>query len=284
MRNINKSFQICLYNIRKWFANPRIYILALLLVIFVINYVGPISRFSKSVGYRVSPWIFPYISDYYFTQMLMMLGLIFLFCDAPFMDEGQTYFIIRSGRFTWGLGQVFYIMIGTACYFLFIIILSTLVIAPNMFFSLGWGKVMGTLAQTNAGLLYKIPLPISHQIQLLYSPIQAFLTSFFLEWCAGTMLGLIVFVVNINFSRAMGVIVASAVAMLDTVIFNALPFFMNHFSPVSMARLSILDPSGLSLRPTNVYSYIFFIIGIIILTAISLFSALKRDVIVLPTI
>ncbi len=280
MDKLCKSFSICINNIRKWFTNPRIYILCALLIIIVVYYVGPIRAFSRNVGYRVTPWVFSFLSDSFQVQMWIMLGIVFLFCDAPFIDEGQPYLMIRSGRITWGVGQVLYIMLGTAIYFLFITFVSLIVLSPNMFLSTDWGKVLRTLAQgSNAKML-----PISNKIVTLYSPINSFALSLLLEWCAGTMLGLIIFVANIRLNRAMGAIIASAVVFMDILIVNTLPYSMFRFSPVSMARLSILDPTGLSLFPSNTYAYIFFAVSILILSVISVLSVRKCDIQILPQV
>lgn len=284
MDKIRIPSSICIYNIRKWTATPRIYILGILLVIFVYFYVSPIINFSSSVGYRVTPWAFPYFTDFVITQLLMMLGIVFLFCDAPFTDLGYPYFLIRSGRISWAVGQVFYIMLGTAIYFLFIVLISMLILLPNIFPSFEWGKVLSTLAQTNVGPSFNLLLPINEQIQFLYTPIQALGFSLLLEWCAGTILGLVIFITNMFVGRAMGAIIASAIVLLDIVIKNAFPNYMYRFSPVSMARLTVLDPSGLSARPTTLYACIFFASGIIILGVAAVLSARKQEIQVLPPV
>ncbi|NLL05301.1 MAG: hypothetical protein GX270_05835 [Clostridiaceae bacterium] len=51
---------------------------------------------------------------------------------------------------------------------MFIILLSTIAILPNMFISSDWGKVLGTLAQTNAGQSFNIHI-ISYDIMTLMS-------------------------------------------------------------------------------------------------------------------
>lgn len=285
MDNVRKSFRISINNIRKWGTNPRIYILAMLIYIIIWTYISPISQFSKCVNYKATPWIFPYLTDFYFTQMLIMVGIVFLFCDAPFMDAGQPYLIIRSSRTTWGLGQVLYIMISTAIYLLFIIIICLIILFPNIFFSNGWGKVLSTLAQTDAREQFKILIPISYQIQAQYSPVHAFFLSFLLEWCTGVMIGLIIFITNVYLKRTIGAIVGAAFALFDIVISNAgIGLFPYHFSPVSMARLTILDQSGISALPTNLYAYIFYTVGILLLSIISVLSMRKRDIQVLPPV
>jgi hypothetical protein len=175
-------------------------------------------------------------------------------------------------------------MLSTAIYFIFIVVLSILILFPNIFLSNNWGKILSTLSQTNIGQLYGIDLPIDYRIQVMYSPLQAFGLSILLDWCAGTMLGLIIFIFNVSFNRAIGAIIASAIVFLDITISNSLPYYMNHFSPVSMARLTILDPSGLSPRPTNLYAYIFFLVSIVILSVAAVLSVRKRDIQVLPPV
>lgn len=284
MGKLREAFSIGINNIRKWFTNPRIYILAILLIILVLTYIRPLYNFSEYAGYRVTVWMFPFISNFYITQFMMMLGIVFLFCDAPFIDICQPYQLIRSGRTVWGIGQVFYIMLSSALYFLFIAFLSILVLFPNVFISNDWGKVMGTLAQADIGRSFGIYLPIDYQILTMYNPLQAFGLSILLDWCAGTMLGLIIFITNINFNRAIGAILASAVVILDISITNAFPYYLYHFSPVSMARLTIIDPSGFSTRPSSVYTFIFFFTGLIVLSVVAVLSARKHDIQVLPPI
>ncbi len=284
MGRLKKIRSNAVNNLRKWPSNPRIYMIFILLIMFLLNNISPIINFSNSTGYRVSPWIFPFFSDYVFTQMVMMFGIVFLFCDAPFMDVTQAYSIIRSGRIRWGLGQVMYIMISSAIYFLFVVVASCILLSPNIFLSNDWGKVLGTLAQTNAGQMYNVTLPISYEIQSIYTPIHAFCLSLILEWCAGTLLGLIIFILNINFNRAVGAIVASVIVCFDMVIQNALPFYMYHFSILSLARLSILDTSGLSTRPTDIYAFSFFAISITVFSFLAVFSARKSTINTLPPV
>lgn len=266
-------------NIRRWATNPRIYILVALLFILLWEYVHPIVSFSNAVEYRVSPWIFPFLSNHGYTQRIMMFGIIFLLCDAPFAHEGQPYLMIRSGRIHWVLGQLLYIMLSAAIYFFFINILIWLILFPNLVLTDDWGKVLRTLAQTTAGQEFHIGLPVSHNIQLTYTPIQAFWTSFLLEWLVGIILGLIIFIVNLHFNRrALGAAVGAAIVLLDIVIYNDMSDFIYHFSPVSMARLVILDSTGLSMRPTLFYAFSFCIGLIIVLAVIAILSVRKREI------
>lgn len=279
MLKIPSYLPIATNNIFRWRNNPRIYILIILLFILLWEFLNPIIAFSNAVGYRVTPWLFPFLSSFAYTQRIMMFGILLLFCDAPFAHEGQPYLMIRSGRTHWFWGQFLYIMISTAIYFLFINLLIWLILSPNLVYTNDWGKVLRTLAQTSAGQEFRIILPFDSGIQLNYSPMQAFFTSFFMEWLVGVTLGLIVFIVNLYCNRhALGAAAGAAVVLLDIVVYNDLSDFIYHFSPVSMARLTIIDTTGLSMRPTMLYSVLFCFCMIIILALIAVQTVRKREI------
>lgn len=166
MGKVIRIFSCCAQNLRKWPSNPRIYVLGLLLIGFLFEWVRPIADFSSAVHVSVTPWVFPYLSLSQKVLLLIMLGIVLLFCDAPFIDAHQPYVIIRSGKRDWLLGQILYIMVASALYFLFIALISTLLMLPNLTFSSEWGKIFGTLALTDAGSQFKINLPISYKFSL----------------------------------------------------------------------------------------------------------------------
>lgn len=277
-------FSIARNNLLRWMTNPRIYILAVLLLILLWSFLEGVLVFSKAMGYRVTPWAFPFLTNAVYVQRFMMLGLVFLFCDAPFLHEGQPYLLIRSGRVHWALGQILYIMVGTAIYFLFIAAVSALMLSPNLFASLEWGKIWGTLANTDAGQGYRVRLHIAAQIQSMYTPIQALGLSLLLQWCAGTLLGLVIFAANLCFKRALGAILASVLILFDIIIYNSMSDYVYRFSPLSMARLTMLDATGLSLRPSLAYAFAFFGAAIVLLSVLAVIFVRKREIQISPQI
>ena len=56
-----------------------------------------------------------------------MIPLVFIFCDAPFVDSNQMYVMLRTDRTTWGIGQVLYIFAGSFFYML-VLMMSTIVL------------------------------------------------------------------------------------------------------------------------------------------------------------
>jgi hypothetical protein len=216
--------------------------------------------------------------------LLIMLGIVLLFCDAPFIDAHQPYVIIRSGKRDWLLGQILYIMLASTLYFLFIALISVLMLMPNLTFSSQWGKILGTLALTDAGNQFEIGLPISYQLQLTYTPIAAMVWSFFMNWLVGTFLGLLMFVFNMHFKREIGAVVATALVFLEYFCFEANGFLLFSLSPVSWASLDNLDTSHTSALPSLTYA-VTALLGLnLMLMLLAVLSIRKKNIDVLPPV
>jgi len=149
---MGKSVAVCLDNFRRWGTNPRIYVLAVLILLMQETMmVGSVRNFSYWVNVPVAPWIYPFLTADWYLCMLEALGAVMLFCDAPFMNEGTPYLFVRTGRTAWLGGQILYIIAAAAIYQLFFVAAGILLLSPHMIWTLDWGKVLGTLAQTDAG-------------------------------------------------------------------------------------------------------------------------------------
>ncbi len=67
---------------------------------------------------------------------------------------------------------------------------------PNIEFSGEWGRVLKTLAQTDAPVQFGIALGIPYDIMLAYTPLAATALSALLMWFGCTILGLIMLSLN----------------------------------------------------------------------------------------
>lgn len=77
----------------------------------------PISTWLAAQHYKITPWVYPFISNSVFLQMVIVGGTLFLFSDAPFFDETQLLLIIRMNRVQWCMAQMIYICVSTMVYF-----------------------------------------------------------------------------------------------------------------------------------------------------------------------
>lgn len=279
MHRIKRVLSISFANFRKWISNPRIFVLILLLIMIVRNYLSPIIDISKSLGMSITPWVFPYLTCNCYFLLFFMLGIILLFCDAPFCDNTQPYVLIRSNKNEWLLGQIVYLVFASALYVITVILLSIIFLVPYLTFNMDWGKVLGTLSQTEAYTGIYIP----YKIQLNYSPVQAMILSFISSWIVCVFLGMIMLFFNINFRHTIGNLISCALIAMVIFARNS-PFIVTYFSPVSWASLDIIDPTNTTKYPSILL--VFSVLGILIVLLAILSNATfkRKSITLLPTL
>lgn len=280
---VKKIFSIATYSLRQWATNPRIICLFVLMSIFVWNNFKAIGELTARTGIKTNPLIFPFFSNDPVKQLILLAGIVFLFSDAPFINKNQPYIIIRSKRIPWVLGQILYIIMAGAVYFLLLMFVSILVLLPNVTLKTnGWGKIINTLAQTDMAAQINLQFGISKKITSFYSPFKAFILSFLLNWGVACFLGLIMFLINLKFNRRIGLVAGGVIIFFDILVINALPPAFYYFSPVSLSRLSVLDPMGVSMFPNLTYPFIFFSVSIAVLSFLLVLNVRKIPVEIKP--
>ncbi|MCF2647039.1 hypothetical protein [Niallia circulans] len=283
MKLFNVASYVCLQNFRKWQVDYRVWIIAILLFMFTQIFTKEIIEFSKAINIEVTPWIFPFLFTQKFVKLLFFFPLILLFCDAPFIDDNQAYVIARSGRIPWSIGQIAYIIIASSIYFLFLLFLTIIINISHIQFTSSWGKVLGTLANTNASSVIGLKTFVSRNILYYFTPLQAMWFTFFLSWLVGIVLGLVIYVINsISNTRIWGVLTASILLVLDATVTGFPSIY--RFSPVSWSNLDRIDINGTTQMPSISYIYIGLAILIIGMIILGIIANRKQSIHVLPPI
>jgi hypothetical protein len=239
--------------------------------------IEPIINFSRSVGFKPTFWFFPYLVNDYVAQMIITFGAVILFCDAPFHSPMEKYLLIRTNYRFWNAGQAMYILCASFFYLAFIVLSTLLVLLMGcgIEWSDGWGKIWGTLANTNARQQFTIPMRFDLYLYSHYSPKDAFLYSFILEWSAISLIGLVSYNIN-RIKLHIGTIFTAMLTLLDLAIANDLPFALYKISPISLAKLSVLTGNSRTKAPTMKYAIIFFAATIVIGTIIAIWNPNKK--------
>ena len=107
MNFLKTSISMCLINIRKWAYTPRIYVLALLSVIMIFDKCREIANYANNIRYNVTPWVMPFLFNSRYIRLVILFGVVLLFCDAPFISVEQPYLIIRSKKIDGQLRKYF---------------------------------------------------------------------------------------------------------------------------------------------------------------------------------
>ncbi len=274
-----KLYKAAVFGFKKWTNNPRIYVLALSLYAFVQMWTKPFLEFSQEVSVPLTPWIFPYMTCNSTFLMILMLGVVLLFCDAPFTDSTQYYILVRCGKRRWIISQFIYIIMASFVYVSVAEIFSVISISSNLQYSPAWGKVLGTLAQTNADPSLYVP----YKIQLLYTPAQAMIYSFCLAWLVSSFLGMMMLALSLVFNRAVGSAMAVVVCFFE-VFAGELPYGATYFSPVSWTSLAIIDTTNSSVHPSFSYILTFLAVAMVLFCVVSAAAFKRKDIDILPSL
>lgn len=172
MDRIRMSLRICQIRLRKTFTTPRFYVALLwIAILFHVMTVG-IRGFCEQTGVDVTFWMLPFMTRYNGDQIIIVLGALLLFCDAPFLEPNSGWQILRAGRKSWFWGNMLYIVVVSFFYTICLSMIPVLLVFPNVGWETGWGKVISTLAQTNAAYTFDQE-PLDYLILSRFSPQEA---------------------------------------------------------------------------------------------------------------
>lgn len=181
---------------------------------------------------------------------IIFLGIFILFSDLPFSDNQQMFLISRSGKRVWIFSQVFYVLIVSLMYFAFIFVCFCVVLFPNLGFdTVSWGKIIKTIAATNAGQSFNLTFNIPLSVLSDFSPLEAFLFSFGTAYAVSVILGLVVLIFNLTVKRNIGVIVSGAMVFVYMFVHMGGSNITYYFSPINWCSVLVADKNGVSFYP-----------------------------------
>lgn len=183
-------------NFRKWTANSRVWMIFFIEFAYLWISTIDIKELAVSKGIGISCFYFVIWNNEMFGRLLMFLGIVVLFCNAPFLDDQQLFVIGRVGKKTWFLGQLIYMFLASAVYFLVMAVFCILRYFPYIGFSTGWGDV----------IKYKVD---NVEIVENFSPIPSMLMVYGICVAVGFFLGLVICYVNLYKKGTLGIVIAA---------------------------------------------------------------------------
>lgn len=268
--NFFKSvWTICIQNLRKWKTDYRIWVIGILILVITWIYIDDMNRVATEIGSAMPIWIYPFIYSQFHMKLIYTLPIILIFCNAPFIDDNQTFIFIRSGRKKWICGQMLYVVLASGIYYIFLIITSLLsCIVAGGEISIEWGKTLSTVANSDiAGYLGAYFVEASKSTIIYFTPLNATWFTFLLSWLCGTTIGLLIFFCNIlTGTRFLGITTSSMFIVLSALVDTGFPKVIR-FSPISWITLDKVDVGGLTQSPSFEYCISVYLIIIALLIA-----------------
>lgn len=257
----------------------RFYFIIFINITLMKQLTDSIKDFSQLTGVKVVPCIFPFLMQQTFIQLLFLVGATMLFCDAPFIAQDSSFEMIRTGKKKWLLGKLMYVIGMSFIYTATLMLISGLLLFPQITIQKGWGKALFTLAQTNAAsVLENDYIHLDYSLMLQYEPLEAMLMSGLMAWLVCIIVGLCILVINLSFERLPGSVGGITVAML--------PYFqknfsnlhtMSFFSPGTWMNITLWNTKVRTHYPTVKYMVTFFVLSIAIMAAISFLQFERVD-------
>ena len=273
MMLVRELKSVCVINIKKWFTNPRIYILGLIMGVVLICYSYDYYKVSSEIGYGVNIlglFVSVYGGAPGFTRIMTLFGSVLLFCDAPFMDENQQFVYLRLGRKRWVAGTIIYVFVASFIYTLYLILALALGVLPNIGISAEWGELF-EVTSINSGI---IKAGITQKVLMDYSVLTSFLYMFDAVFLSCVIIGLVMYIVALFAKKGECILVGCGIIIIEGV---GLYFTENisnilfHISPLSLMQIWCLDDgSGNSYYPDMNFGIVFYVVVTIVLLLIGI--------------
>ena len=285
MKVLKSSFAFCFYRFNKWRYDYKNYVIFILLFIMIFQYTRGIYAMSQLTGERVTPWLFTFLfCDYYVAigvlKIFIFFGVVLLFCNAPFRDNTIIYLISRSNRLIWLVGDLIYIVLTSVIYIGSIFVINMICFLPRITFLNDWGKVIGTLAYTDAQMQYASTLVVSPLILDQYSYWEATLLTFVLSSLGCIFLGVLIYTIN-SLSNSYGKGISCAVFFIllsPAVNYLEKPFF-SYISPMTWVSIEQLQPIKRDGAYPNLrYTIIAYLLIIMFMSLLLFFNRMKIQI------
>lgn len=239
-------------------------------VFFMDIFLEPIKRFSLISGCKVAPWVFPFlISDGSFL-LVYMAGIICFFSGKPFMDREDRYYLIREGRRLWFTEQLSDIFASSFIITIVTVIISWLLLFPMLEFRYDWGKVIFTLAKTDAGQITGLFWNISYWFLNSHEPLEAMFISVIIISLGSCFLGMLMVLIRLYLPPAYSVGVAVVLVVYSFIVLNVNGMhekLLFQISPVSWMRITRLGYMEYGVRvawPASVSIGVFAVLLLVI--------------------
>lgn len=270
---IRKAMRIAAIQFRKERFSPKNICVFITILIYFWCLMEPVNRFAADYECKIAPYGAIFIFSDIGSQVVLAIGAVFLFCNAPYRDGDYPYLVLRSGTNSFTIGNALYMAGMAGVYVLFMIVSGMLPALGNIDWAWSWGKVWTTLARTQAGGNYAIGFQVANGILSRFSPLEALVLSGLLEWLCFSLIGFTVYLGNLVEGRTAGTLMGTFLAFYDLIVYNMLSYSYYRISPVSLARLSLTcEGVGMTLD----YAIFALLVGCAVMVGFCCFAERKR--------
>lgn len=287
MLKLKQIFIISNKNFRLWKKKPAVFMAFALGFIIAFMLSNKVVEFSASHNtllqiFEAFIWTF---GDSV-SIMLISLCLLLLFSDVPSMDNDVPFFLVRTARITWILGQIVYVIEATVVFIIFVMLSTCLLSSSNAYLGNFWSETAAILGYSTIG--EKIAVPAFVKVLEFSFPYQVSVKILFLMIGYALLLSSIISYFNL-FKNKNGMIAGVLFSgfgyfLTPEIISNIfhLSQYQQKYANILFGWLSPLNQAtyymhnfGYDSLPRIWQSYLFFLIGSLIFFALSIIKIRK---------
>lgn len=276
---MRKALIVALNGVLTGVRQKKFYFALFLNFILMKQIIDLIKTFSVYTGIKVVPAVFPFLMQQSYIQLVFIAGITLVFCDAPFMEYNTTYEMIRTGKMRWLMGKIMYMFCMSIIYTGSIIAITVLLLFPRFTFSTGWGKVLTTIASSNALEQLGIGFfSIDYSIIIKDTPLRAVSLAALISIVVCFLTGTCILMINTCFKHIPGSFGGIAIALLPYFQHNFSNLYtMSFWSPASWLDINLWDASVRLHYPSVTYMIVFFAVSISLSVVVSCVVYGRKD-------
>lgn len=257
-------------------------IFAVLLFFLEDIFLHGLRQFCIAVQYPVTPWVITFLMSNIYFQILVMAFVIYFYSNVPFMQQWGMYQVIRAGRIRWAFAQIGSIVLSAVGITALVFLEEILLLIRHMELGTDWGKVLHTIALTNAGTEYGMYISSNPMTMNKYTALEATGLTLLLSILVISFVGLLMFAISLFLPRIVAISVAGVLLVLPVFGKNIGIYaqkLFNCFSPVSWMRVEEIggERFGYQIMPELSYIMPVLISLLLILCVIVLWRVQKVE-------
>lgn len=204
---MKQILMVTMYNFRTWKKNPRVFLSFAIAFVFCFLLSDKVVQFADKHNTSMQ-FLEPFIWTFGDSKSILLSSmiLIFLFADMPFVTSGTPFFLMRTTRKLWLMGQGLYIVLATTIYMVFVMISTSFISMKNAFIGNMWSPTAVVLGYSKAGEV--LDVPSSMKTMGMSTPYQCALTIFFLMLLYALVMVSLMLLCNLKFGQIGGVLAA----------------------------------------------------------------------------
>lgn len=203
---MKKQITVCRYSFSAWLSSTKVMIFLLYFIVSYQLFIKPYIDFSEQINSPLGVFEpFLIMTSMPYAASLLPILMVILLCDIPIIDASNKFVIYRTGKRSWFMGQMLFVICISVILQLLVMLLSVMSVNVDSFFANGWSLPTRNALTDNSDIVSAFTLDgaILNQVR----PFQLVVISLVMNILHTLTIGLIQYCFALSGKRVLGVLV-----------------------------------------------------------------------------